>query len=337
VDWSLFGCGRSGHLTFAPDEPDLRMEMGAGLPGEQAWQCLRCGTYVAGPPAQSGPAGTAPVVLRGTEIRGKLILRLFAIERFLRALIFGAAAYGLWRFRFARTSIEQAFDRELPVIRGLFRQLGYNIDHSKLVGLVQHALTLSSKSLTLLALGVGAYALIALVEGTGLWLAKRWGEYFAMIATSIGLPLEIYDLTKKITATAAVLLVVNLALVIYLIATKRLLGVRGGKRAYDARLRSESVLEAAERAAASRSSTGPGGGATAVEPGGATAIEPRGSDVVESGDGDADEPRRSAAVESGGGDADEPRGSAPAGVAGGDVIKSGGRTAAEPLRPNIPS
>ena len=24
VDWSLFGCARQGHVTYAPDEPDLR-------------------------------------------------------------------------------------------------------------------------------------------------------------------------------------------------------------------------------------------------------------------------------------------------------------------------
>ena len=45
---------------------------------------------------------------------------------------------------------------------------------------------------------------------------------------------------------------VNLALVLYLVITKRLFGVRGGKAAYDARLRSESIMEAAARAAAGR-------------------------------------------------------------------------------------
>ena len=248
----MVGCGQLGHLTFAPDEPDVRAELVAEMAGGQAWRCLRCGSFVPGPPSLAGPAADVPVVPRGKEIRSKLILRLFAVERFLRAVVFGFAAYGLWRFRYARNSIEQAFDRELPVLRGLFRQLGYNIDHSKLVGLVQHALTLSSNSLTLLAAGVGGYAAIAVVEGTGLWLASRWGEYFAMIVTSIGLPLEIYDLTRRVTVTTLVLLAVNLALVLYLVVTKRLFGIRGGKKAYDARLRSESVLEAAERAVAQK-------------------------------------------------------------------------------------
>jgi uncharacterized membrane protein (DUF2068 family) len=207
---------------------------------------------VPGQPQHSGPAASAPAVEQGSEIRSKLILRLFAIERFLRGLVFVAVSYGLFRYRSSRLSVEAAFDRDLPIIRDLFRQLGFNIEHSKLFGLLQHALTLSSRTLTLLAIGALLYAVIELIEATGLWLAKRWGEYFAMIATSLGLPLEIYDLTKKVTITALLLFAVNLALVLYLVITKRLFGIRGGKRAYDARLRSESVLEAAERAVAGR-------------------------------------------------------------------------------------
>ena len=252
VDWSTLACGRGGHVTFAPDEPELAAQMRATLPDGPAWQCLRCGSYVPGEPALSGPAATAPVVPRGKEVRSRLILRLFAIERFLRAIVIAVAAVGLWQFRHSQTSVEKRFDRELPVVRGLFRQLGYNIDHSKLVGLLHHALTLSSRTLTLLAIGLAFYAIIEVVEATGLWLSRRWGEYFAMVATSLGLPLEIYDLTRNVTALALIVFGVNLALVLYLVTTKRLFGVRGGKQAYDAMLRSESVLEAAEKAAASR-------------------------------------------------------------------------------------
>jgi uncharacterized membrane protein (DUF2068 family) len=239
-------------VTFAPDEPELRAEMGAGLPDGTAWQCLRCGNFVAGEPSLRGPAATAPLIARGTEVRSKLILRLFAVERYLRALVFFAAAYGLWQFRTSRSSVEAAFNRELPAIREALRQLGFDANHSKIFSLLQHALTLSARSVTLIAIGVTAYACVAVVEGTGLWLARRWGEYFAMIATSFGLPLEIWDLTRKVSATALVLLAINLALVLYLVITKRLFGVRGGKAAYDARLRSESVLEAAENAACAR-------------------------------------------------------------------------------------
>jgi len=249
VDWSVLACGRSGHVTFAPAEPGVREQLRGHTVGGEAWRCLRCATFVPGPPQLSGPAADAPEVLRGKEVRSALILRVFAVERFIRALVFLGLAYGLWRFTYARQSIDATFDRERPIVRELFLQLGYNIDNSKLVGLIQHALTLSAASITLLTAGLGAYAVVEIVEGAGLWLGQRWGEYFAMVATSAGLPLEIYDLTRKVTVTTLIFLLINLALVLYLVLTKRLFGARGGKAAYEARLRSESVMEAATEAA----------------------------------------------------------------------------------------
>ncbi len=248
VDWSTLGCGRYGHTTYAPDEPELRAQLSAAVAAGEAWRCLRCGAFVAGPPDASGPAAQAPVVRRGTEIRSRLILRLFAIERFVRVLIFSAASYLLWRFRGSQRSIERAFNRELPVLRDMFRELGFNVNRSGLVGL-RHALTLSSHTITLLAIGATAYAAIEVVEGVGLWQGRRWGEYFAFVATSLGLPLEVYDLTRKVSWLALVLLAVNLALVLYLAINKRLFGIRGGRRAYDARLRAESVMQEAVVAA----------------------------------------------------------------------------------------
>ena len=135
-------------------------------------------------------------------------------------------------------------------MRTLLGQLGYDVDHSKLVGLIQHALTLRSTTISLIAAGLAVYTVIEIVEGVGLWLGMRWGEYFAMVVTSLGLPYEIWDLTNEVTVTRVIFFLVNLALVLYLVITKRLFGARGGKAAYEARLRSESVLQAAIDSAA---------------------------------------------------------------------------------------
>ena len=244
MDWSLLGCGARGHITFAPDQPELRERLSVTTPEGASWRCLRCGTFVVGEPVSSGPVSAAPRVRRGKELRSAFILRLFAVERFLRALIFGALAIAIWRFKSSQLTIEQAYDHELPAVRTLLRELGFNVNHSKLLGLIQHAFTLDPHTLTLLALGAAAYAVIEIIEAVGLWLLKRWGEYFAMIATSVGIPYEIYDLTAKVTVLRLVAFVINLALVIYLVATKRLFGVRGGRKAYEARLRSASILQA---------------------------------------------------------------------------------------------
>jgi uncharacterized membrane protein (DUF2068 family) len=274
MDWSLLGCGASGHVTFAPDEPGLRERLSVSTREGAAWRCLRCGTFVIGEPTTGGPVSAAPRVRRGKELRSAFILRVFAAERFLRAIVFGALAIAIWRFSSSRLSIEAAYDQMLPALRGLLRQLGFNVNHSKLLGLIQHALTLNSRTLTWLALGAAAYTVIEIVEAVGLWLLKRWGEYFAMIATSVGIPYEIYDLTAKVTVLRLVAFVINVALVVYLVVAKRLFGVRGGKKAYEARLRSASILQAeidaVAAAPAPAAAPGPPGGESA-KPSGAAA------------------------------------------------------------------
>ena len=272
MDWSLLGCGASGHITFAPDEPELRERLSVTTPEGASWRCLRCGTFVIGEPDSSGPVSAAPRVRRGKELRSAFILRLFAVERFLRAIIFGALAVAIWRFSTSRLSIEAAYDQMLPAVRSLLHELGFNVNHSKLLGLIQHAFKLNPHTLGLLALAAGAYAVIEIIEAVGLWLLKRWGEYFAMIATSIGIPYEIYDLTAKVTWLRVTAFVINVALVVYLVVTKRLFGVRGGKKAYEARLRSASILQAEIDA-------------LAAPPAPATAHGPPGGGAARPGDG----------------------------------------------------
>jgi hypothetical protein len=94
---------------------------------------------------------------------------------------------------------------------------------------------------------------VVTLEAIALWGLRRWGEYFAMVATCAGIPYEIYELMAKVTALRMTAFAINVALVIYLVLSKRLFGARGGKKAYDARLRSESVLQAAVDAAAAAS------------------------------------------------------------------------------------
>ena len=245
MDWNLLACGIGGHVSYAPEEPGPRARVHATSAAGDAWRCLRCGLFVPGPPSASGPAAKAPAVRRGKELRSAFILRLFAVERFLRGILVALIAYAAWRFKYSRHTIEQEFNRELPVMRTVLNQLGFNVDHSKLVGLIRQAFTLNSRTLTWLALIAAGYALVEVLEAAGLWLLKRWGEYFAMVATSVGIPYEIYDLTAKITVLRLAFFSVNVALVVYLVLTKRLFGARGGKKAYDARLRGESIMDSA--------------------------------------------------------------------------------------------
>jgi uncharacterized membrane protein (DUF2068 family) len=265
MNWNLFGCARKGHVTYAPDEPELRDRLMAPTAAGTAWRCLRCGALVTSGEHGSGPAAAAPLVRRGKELRSGLILRVFAVERFLRFLVIGAAAYGVWRFKYDRAGFQRVYDNALPAIRALYQDLGFDVSHSRLLRLINDSFAFDSRWLPLLAIGLALYALIELVESIGLRQGRRWGEYFAMVATSIFLPLEVWDLTRgHITWLKVGALAINLLLVIYLVWTKRLFGVRGGKAAYDARLRSESVIEV-EQAALAAASPGQPGPSTPVD------------------------------------------------------------------------
>ena len=275
MDWSLYRCGRVGHITYAPEEPHLLEHVRGQTGAAELWQCLRCGTYVTGGPHGSGPADAAPAVRRGKQIRSDLFLKLFAIERGIRFVIFGAVAYGIWRFSNSN-SIAQAINKDLPIVRTFARQLGFTLNHA-LLDRIQSLLHVSSSNLRLLAFAITGLAVVSAVEAFALWQAKRWGEYFAMIVTSLGLPFEIYELSKAVTVTKLVLFALNLLLVGYLVYTRRLLGARGGKEAYEARLRADSVLDEAEKAAAAlRAVVRPAGTVSAEAPAAADAAGPAG-------------------------------------------------------------
>ncbi len=177
-------------------------------------------------------------------------MRALAVERLLRALVLFAGAFVIIRFRDDRGSIRGRVDAELPLLRPLADQIGWNIDDSKAVQWLDKAFVLSETTLMWIAVAVTVYGLSQVIEAVGLWAMKRWGEYFAVVATSAFLPLEIYELTERVTVLRVGLLAINLAAVVWLIWSKRLFGVRGGAAAYHAEHSAESLLTV-ERAAVS--------------------------------------------------------------------------------------
>jgi uncharacterized membrane protein (DUF2068 family) len=244
--WELRTCARHGHVTYAPDDPALAARLSGTTGIGEVWRCLRCGDFIPGPPQGRGPAEDAPLVLRGKALRQAIILRALAVERWIRAVLIALAAWTVWKFHGAQGSIQAAFDRDLP----LLRSSGIKVDQMTAIHELEKALAAKPSTLALLTLALIAYAVLELVEGIGLWLLKRWGEYFAVIATSVFLPLEVYDLVSKgITTTRVLAFAINVAAVIYLLISKRLFGIRGGRSAYDAERRGEQLLDL-ERAAA---------------------------------------------------------------------------------------
>ena len=66
-----------------------------------------------------------------------------------------------------------------------------------------------------------AYSSLLFTEGIGLWLQKRWAEYLTAIATSLFIPIEVYEIFEKFTWVRVALLVLNVFIVWYLITRLR--------------------------------------------------------------------------------------------------------------------
>jgi uncharacterized membrane protein (DUF2068 family) len=65
-----------------------------------------------------------------------------------------------------------------------------------------------------------AYAAVFAVEGVGLLLRKRWAEWLTVVVTGSFVPVEVYEMVEHFSAGKVVTLVVNVAIVLYLVARR---------------------------------------------------------------------------------------------------------------------
>jgi uncharacterized membrane protein (DUF2068 family) len=61
------------------------------------------------------------------------------------------------------------------------------------------------------------YAGLFLTEGIGLWMVKRWAEWFSVIITTSLVPVEIYEIHRHPSAIKCAVLIANVAVVAYLV------------------------------------------------------------------------------------------------------------------------
>jgi uncharacterized membrane protein (DUF2068 family) len=168
------------------------------------------------------------VPARGPELRDRWVLRLIAVDRAVHVLLLTLLAVALFTFATHDHALHRDYSRIMSdlsgggpgeaQVRGVLGYLGRAFKYSP------HRLV---------QLGILLLALAALegCEMVGLWMAKRWAEYLTFVATCLFVPLEIYELTNGVSVLKVLALVINVAIVVYLLVAKRLFGVRGGYRA----------------------------------------------------------------------------------------------------------
>ena len=81
---------------------------------------------------------------------------------------------------------------------------------------IEAASNLTDRRITFLALFALLYAFMRFIESFGLWFAKRWAEWFALVSGCVYFPIELYELIKGVTWLKIVFVLINLVIVIYM-------------------------------------------------------------------------------------------------------------------------
>jgi len=139
--------------------------------------------------------------------RSRRFLRLIALERMARGvLLLAAGVYLLFH-------LSSAFGR---LADHAIRAIELDPRRPFLHRFVAYLHRLHASELRIAALFALGYGALELVEGTGLWLDQLWAEYLTVIATSLLLPFEVYELVRRPSVWKAGGIVVNVAIVVYL-------------------------------------------------------------------------------------------------------------------------
>jgi uncharacterized membrane protein (DUF2068 family) len=138
------------------------------------------------------------------------VLVLIALFKLVKALALVAIGIGALKY----------LHKDLAVLHWV-NVLRVDPDNRFIHRLLAKAFSVTPKQLKELSVGTFFYASLLGIEGIGLLLRKHWAEYFTIITTGALLPLEVYELVKHVTVVKIIVLVINAAIVWYLVIRVR--------------------------------------------------------------------------------------------------------------------
>ena len=136
------------------------------------------------------------------------LIRLIAVFKLLKAGLL--IALGVGAFKLLHKDIADVAEHWIEALR-------LDPGNRFLDAALGRVSNLSPEQIKNLGIGSFIYAGLFLTEGVGLWLLKRWAEWLTIIITSSLLPIEIYEIHRHPTSVKWGVLVLNLAIVVYLI------------------------------------------------------------------------------------------------------------------------
>ena len=141
-------------------------------------------------------------------------LRLIALFKLVKSLLFFVAGIGLLHF------MHKDIESRLQL---LMDNLHVDSDNHLAKWVLEGAAKitalhfLSLHGVELLSAVAFFYAVLFGIEGTGLYLRTRWGEWMVVIITGSLLPVEVYEIWHKVTPVKILFSIANLLILGYLI------------------------------------------------------------------------------------------------------------------------
>lgn len=142
------------------------------------------------------------------DSHSRRLLRIIAIFKFLKAALL--AATGIGALRLVKYNV-------FEYATYLVGKYHLNPGNHFVARLLERTTSVTPKRLHELGIIAFVYSALFLAEGIGLWSLKRWGEWLTVIITSSLLPFEIYEAWHRFTFAKLLVLVINVAVVWYLI------------------------------------------------------------------------------------------------------------------------
>lgn len=241
--YELLGCGLHGHELVGTDAAEVRADDHAIVreSGGLRWhRCLRCDAWLPLARPEEPWRDHVPdrseitLPLRGRPLRDRCVLRVIAVERMLRVLVIVAIAVAVFLFAANRADLHHDYTRILAAFQGAFGGPINNTGRG-IFSEIDRLFALPTSTLYLVGAAAVGYAAILAAESFGLWRGRRWAEYLTLVEAGSLVPFEVYEVFHAISPLKVVSLVVNLVVVLYLLLSKRLFGIRGGVRAERAR------------------------------------------------------------------------------------------------------
>jgi uncharacterized membrane protein (DUF2068 family) len=136
-------------------------------------------------------------------------LELIALYKLLQAALLVAVGVG---------ALKLLHKDVADVLGHVARELRMNPEGHLVGFLLDKASLLNDHRLHQISFFLFGYAALGVVEGMGLMLEKVWAEYFTSFITASFLPLEIFEIFHRVTWFRIGLLVLNLAVLAYLVS-----------------------------------------------------------------------------------------------------------------------